>query len=183
MSEPERPEGTGKQGIVLGVMGVVLAVDLSSKAWVQGNVTYGQSLDLLGDWVRLTYLLNPGAAFGLSVGDWSRTVFATLAIVAVGVILMIVRETPAAERLRLCALALILGGALGNLVDRLRSHGAVVDFLDVGFGAVRWPVFNIADVGVTTGALLLVALLWGERGSPALEPAADPDGSDSAPTA
>jgi signal peptidase II len=183
MSQPEQPAGPGKQGIVVGVMGVVLAVDLSSKAWVQGNVSYGQSLDLLGDWVRLTYLLNPGAAFGLSVGDWSRTVFATRAIVAVGVMRMIVRETPAAERRPLAALALILGGALGNLVDRLRSHGAVVDFLDVGFGAVRWPVFNIADVGVTTGALLLVALLWGERGSPALEPAADPDRSDSAPTA
>jgi signal peptidase II len=180
---PERPAEPGKRGLVLGVMCVVLASDLTSKAWVQGNVLYGQSRDLLGDWLRLTYLLNPGAAFGLNVGDWSRTVFATLAIVAVGVILMIVRETPPAERLRLSALALILGGALGNLVDRLRSHGAVVDFLDVGFGAVRWPVFNIADVGVTTGALLLVALLWGERGSPALEPAAEPDRPGSPPTA
>jgi signal peptidase II len=183
MSRPELPAEPGKQGIVLGVMGFVLGVDLLSKAWVQGNVGYGESQDLLGHWLRLTYLLNPGAAFGLNVGDWSRTVFATLAIVAVGVILMIVRETPAAERLRLAALALILGGALGNLVDRLRSHGAVVDFLDVGFGAMRWPVFNIADVGVTAGAFLLVALLWGEKGSPALESAAEPDRSDSAPTA
>jgi signal peptidase II len=185
MPRPERPAEPGKQSIVLVVMGAVFALDLMSKAWVQDNLLYGQSLDLLGDSVRLTYLLNPGAAFGLSVGEWSRTVFATLAIVAVGVIVMIVRETPPDERLRLSALGLILGGALGNLLDRLRAHGAVVDFLDVGFGAVRWPVFNVADVGVTAGALLLVALLWDERGgSPAPSSAAAPAGeSDSAPTA
>ena len=151
MPRPERFPEPGKQRLVLVVMGVLLALDLLSKAWIQGNLMYGQSLELFGDWVRLTYLLNPGAAFGLNVGEWSRTVFATLAIVAVGVILMIVRETPAQDRVRLSALALILGGAVGNLLDRLRSHGAVVDFLDVGFGGARWPVFNIADVGVTTG--------------------------------
>ena len=170
---------------MLGVMGSLLAVDLLSKAWIQGNVSYGQSLSLLGDWVRLTYLLNPGAAFGLNVGEWSRAVFATLAVVAVMVIVTIVRETPAADRMRLSALALILGGAVGNLIDRLRSHGAVVDFLDVGFGRVRWPVFNIADVGVTAGALLLVVLLWGDRGSLAALPStaeAHDGGSDSAST-
>jgi signal peptidase II len=183
MPRPQRPAPPGKQRLVIGVMGAVLAVDFASKAWVQTNVGYGQSFDLLGEWVRLTYLLNPGAAFGLTVGPWSRSVFATLAIVAVGVILMIVRETPAGERLRLSALALILGGAVGNLLDRLRSHGAVVDFLDVGFGTVRWPVFNVADVGVTAGALLLVALLWGERGPSPVPSAADPGGPDSAPTA
>jgi signal peptidase II len=173
----------GKQRLVFGVMGSLLAIDLVSKAWIQGNFLLGQSMELFGDWVRLTYLLNPGAAFGLHVGVWSRAVFATLAVVAVAVIVMIVRETPAADRLRLSALAMILGGALGNLLDRLRAHGAVVDFLDVGFGSFRWPVFNVADVGVTTGAVLLVALLWGERSmSPAPEGAPEgPVESDGSP--
>jgi signal peptidase II len=169
-SDRHAPDASdGKQGLVLGVMGSLLALDLLSKAWIQGNFLLGQSMELIGDWVRLTYLLNPGAAFGLHVGGWSRAVFATLAVLAVAVVVVIVRETPAADRLRLAALSLILGGALGNLLDRLRAHGAVVDFLDVGFGSFRWPVFNVADVGVTTGAVLLVVLLWGERPSEAAE--------------
>jgi signal peptidase II len=174
-------EEAGKHRLVLGVMGSLLAVDLVSKAWVQGNLLLGQSTELFGEWVRLTYLLNPGAAFGLNVGVWSRPVFASLAVVAVFVVMFIVRETPSADRLRLSALALILGGALGNLVDRLRAHGAVVDFLDVGFGTFRWPVFNVADVGVTTGAVLLVVLLWGERGVPAETDAGASDGFDESP--
>ena len=176
MPRAERPSVSGKQGLVLGVMGSLLALDFASKAWIQGHFLLGQSMELLGDWVRLTYLLNPGAAFGLNVGAWSRVVFAALAVVAVGVITLIVRETPPGERMRLSALALILGGAMGNLLDRLRAHGAVVDFLDVGFGIYRWPVFNLADVGVTAGALLLVVLLWGDRGAPTSSPSPEPAG-------
>jgi signal peptidase II len=173
-----KPRQGDKHRLVLGVMCSLLAVDLVSKAWIQGNFLLGQSTELFGEWVRLTYLLNPGAAFGLHVGVWSRAVFATLAIVAVFVIALIVRDTPPGDRLRLSALALILGGALGNLVDRLRAHGAVVDFLDVGFGSFRWPVFNVADVGVTTGAVLLVALLWGERSVPVEADGGASDGPD-----
>ena len=69
MPRPERFPEPGKQRLVLVVMGVLLALDLLSKAWIQGNLMYGQSLELFGDWVRLTYLLNPGAAFGLNVGS------------------------------------------------------------------------------------------------------------------
>jgi signal peptidase II len=150
------------------IAGVVLVLDLCTKWWVRSMLGLGESVPIVGDWVRLTLVLNPGAAFGLEVGTYSRPVFTVLALVAIGVILFVLRGTPESARGRLTALALVGGGATGNLLDRVGT-GAVVDFLDVGFGALRWPVFNLADVGVTSGALLLVLLLWdeGESGAPA----------------
>lgn len=156
-----------KTKLVLGIAGTLVVVDAVTKWVIQVHFRLGESVPVLGDIVRLTYVLNPGAAFGLHVGPYSRQVFATLALVAVVVIAAVIRKTPAGERRHLVALSLIMGGALGNLVDRFRASGGVVDFLDVGFGVLRWPVFNLADVGVTTGAVLLVMLLWNEeRGSP-----------------
>ncbi len=75
---------------------------------------------------------------------------------------MMYRHTPAADRLRLFAIGAIAGGALGNVIDRVRSQLGVVDFLDFGVGNVRWPVFNLADTAVTIGAMLLLASLWAE---------------------
>jgi signal peptidase II len=71
--------------------------------------------------------------------------------------------TPARHRIRLAAIALICGGAIGNLIDRVRSARGVIDFVDIGVGDVRWPVFNVADVAVTTGAILLALTLWQEE--------------------
>jgi hypothetical protein len=71
--------------------------------------------------------------------------------------------TPVADRLRLTAIALICGGAIGNLIDRVRSESGVVDFIDVGVGNIRWPVFNVADIAVTTGAIILALSLWKEE--------------------
>ena len=73
------------------------------------------------------------------------------------------RQTPWSDRTRLVSIALVTGGALGNLIDRIRSSRGVVDFFDFGFGNVRWPVFNVADIGVTVGALLLAVSLWREE--------------------
>lgn len=176
---PQSVPEAGKHRLVLPVSALVLAADVASKTWIQSRFHLGESVDVLGEWLRLTYVLNPGAAFGIHAGPYSRPLFAALALVAVGVIAQIVRVTPPAERLRLWALALILGGALGNLTDRLRPPGSVVDFLDLGVGTLRWPVFNVADVGVTVGALLLVTLLWGEEAAQVTAPPT-PDGSQSA---
>lgn len=153
----------GKRRLVLGMAGGLLALDALSKWLVQRTFHPGESVPVVGDLLRLTYVLNPGAAFGLSVGPWSREVFAAVAVVATGVLAVLVRATPGHDRIRLVALSLVLGGAVGNLLDRLRSPGGVVDFLDVGMGVLRWPVFNVADVGVTCGALLLVLLVWREE--------------------
>jgi signal peptidase II len=79
-----------------------------------------------------------------------------LSIVALGVLAAIYRSTPATDRLRLLAVALVGSGAIGNIVDRVRYERGVVDFLDVGIGSHRWWVFNVADSAVTVGAILLL---------------------------
>ena len=72
------------------------------------------------------------------------------------------RQTDPGDRLRTLALALVCGGAVGNLIDRVFRDRGVVDFIDVGVGAMRWPTFNVADMAVSTGAFLLAWVLWGE---------------------
>jgi signal peptidase II len=123
-----------------------------------------QSISVFGDVVRLTYTHNPGAAFGINIGEHSRVFFLVLSILALGVLTSIYRATPNADRLRLFAVALVGAGAIGNILDRLRYERGVVDFLDVGIGAHRWWVFNVADSAVTVGAvLLLISYLLEER--------------------
>lgn len=156
----------GKAPLVVAVTAGVLLADAVTKWVVQQTFYLGESVPVVGDAFRLTYVLNPGAAFGLHVGAHSRLVFGGLAFVAALIIVAIIRHTPESDRARLVCLALILGGAMGNLVDRVRHPAGVVDFLDVGVGTFRWPVFNLADVGVTSGAFLLMLLLWGEESAP-----------------
>jgi signal peptidase II len=152
----------GKIRLLAVVLGVVVLADLVTKALVQSNITLYHQVDVLGSVIRLTYIHNPGAAFGLYFGPWSRQIFLALSVIALVVLVALYWYTPALERARLLAIALICGGALGNLVDRLRSPHGVVDFVDVGLGAMRWPVFNVADIAVTTGAIVLALSLWRE---------------------
>lgn len=152
----------GKLAFFAGTGGVILALDLFTKLLVQQNLHLYESVSVLGDFFRLTYIHNPGAAFGLHVGPYSRFIFLGLACVALVVLIFMYRQTDAGDRLRLFAIGAIAGGALGNVVDRVRSAEGVVDFLDFGFGNLRWPVFNLADSAVTVGAILLLASLWVE---------------------
>ncbi len=163
---------------VCSIAGAVVLLDASTKGWIQEAFRPGESVPVVGDAVRFTYVLNPGVAFGFHVGAYSRPVFTALAVVALVVIGFLLRATPHHQRGRLAALAMVAGGALGNLLDRVLGPGGVVDFMDVGLGAVRWPVFNVADVGVTVGAVLLVAFLWEEGPAPRApgDEAADTDG-------
>jgi signal peptidase II len=123
-------------------------------------------LPVLGDWVTLQLVYNPGAAFGIHVGGASRWVFTGLALIALVVLGLMVRQTRPEQRLRLMALGLVCGGAIGNLIDRIRNARGVVDFIDVGVGAYRWPTFNVADIAVTSGAVVLAFILWGEGREP-----------------
>lgn len=118
--------------------------------------------EILGDAVRFTLAFNPGASFGIGVGPYSRVVFTLLAMVAVVILATLYRATAPTARVRAAALALILAGALGNMIDRLRSPRGVVDFIDLGIGDARFYTFNIADVAISTGAVMLAVLLWRE---------------------
>jgi signal peptidase II len=152
----------GKLGLFAGTAGIVLVLDLFTKYLVQNTLALYESIPVIGDFFRLTYIHNPGAAFGLHLGTYSRSIFLGLAFVALGVLLVMYRHTASSDRVRLLAIGSIAGGALGNVIDRIRSAEGVVDFLDFGIGQLRWPVFNIADTAVTIGAVLLLASLWAE---------------------
>lgn len=129
---------------------------------------------VLGDVVRLTLTYNKDAALGLSLGSWSRVGFATFGIGIATILIGMLRKAPPAERFRAGAIGCLLAGALGNLLDRLQSSRGVVDFIDVGIGATRFYTFNLADLAVSTGAILLMIALY-KRGAPeANQPSAPP---------
>jgi signal peptidase II len=113
----------------------------------------------------LVLVHNTGAAFGFlsQAGGWQHFFFVAVAIIISTVILVMTYRLGAKDRLLAVALMLVLGGALGNLVDRLRV-GYVVDFLDVHYHAWHWPAFNVADSAITIGALLLILDAFGVRG-------------------
>ena len=114
---------------------------------------------VIGEVVRFTLAYNPGAAFSMSLGEYSRWIFGAFAVVALFVLWRLYRMTGAGarvgDRLRVLALGLAFGGAAGNLVDRIRSPQGVVDFIDIGVRDVRFWTFNVADSAVTVGAILL----------------------------
>jgi signal peptidase II len=142
------------------IAAAIALADWVSKALIQRFMDPYQQVDVIGQYVRLTYIFNPGAAFGIHLGEASRLVFLLLSVVALVALVAMFHLTPAHNSRRLMAIALIVGGAVGNLLDRVRHAHGVVDFLDVGVGGVRWPVFNVADVAVTAGAVLLAMTLW-----------------------
>lgn len=147
---------SGKLALTAIVIAAVLAIDLLTKWWAVETLTLYQPVPVLGDFFQFTYTHNPGAAFGIDIGEHSRVFFLALSLVALAVLAAIHRTTPAWDRLRIFALSLIAGGALGNIVDRFRYEAGVVDFLDFGIGTSRFPVFNMADTAVTIGAALLL---------------------------
>ena len=140
---------------------VLLVADCTSKRAAEIMLApVGVPHEVMGDVVRFQLAYNVGAAMGLTIGRHSRVVFSVMALLAVAVLARLYRRAARDDWRLALALALIIGGALGNLLDRLRSPLGVVDFIDVGMGGLRFWTFNVADVGVTLGAGLLAALLW-----------------------
>lgn len=164
-AKPLQDEAGQRSKIILylTVAGGVIVLDIITKLIAQSMLPQYQPVPVLGDFFRLTYIYNPGAAFGFHLGEQSRYIFFALALIAVVVLFFMYRTTPASDRIRLIAIAAVTGGAIGNLIDRVRSPLGVVDFFDFGFGEqLRWPIFNVADIGVTIGAILLAISLWQE---------------------
>ena len=143
------------------VLFVLLVSDCTSKRAAELMLApVGVPHEVVGDVVRFQLAYNEGAATGLDVGRHSRVVFSVMAVFGVLVLARLYRQAARDDWRLGLAIALIIGGALGNLLDRLRSPLGVVDFIDVGVGGARFWIFNVADVGVTLGAGLLAALLW-----------------------
>lgn len=151
------------RGLMIALAGGVAILDVITKEIARTRlVPEHLPRELIGDIFRLTLVYNPGAAFGLHVGGYSRSIFTVLTIGALWILIRLYKSTAEGDRVRVAALGLVIGGALGNLINRLWSERGVVDFLDVGWGTWRWPTFNFADVGVSVGAFLLAWALWGE---------------------
>ena len=145
------------------VIGVVLIADIITKRIaVDRLMPRRMPHEVFGEWVRFTLVYNPGAAFGLHLGQYSRWIFTVLTLVALVILWRLYKQTQMGDKIRLLAIALVSAGAVGNLIDRLRGAAGVVDFIDVGIGDMRWPTFNVADMAVSTGAFLLAYVLWGE---------------------
>jgi signal peptidase II len=145
---------TGANWIAFGATAaIVVVLDQLSKAWLIANVSPGGTVHVLGDVVRLVFSQNSGALFGLF-----RDNAVLFGMVSVGVVGLIVFYHGRSERSPYLsiALGLLLGGALGNLADRLRL-GYVIDFVDVGLGDFRWYTFNVADAAISTAIVMLVA--------------------------
>ena len=171
----ERTRASANAPIFWSIIGTVVTVDVITKLWAErALVPRHQPHSVWGEWVRLTLVYNPGAAFGLHLGPYSRWIFLVLTAVVLTALWRLYRETRDRDNLRTGALALVSGGAVGNAIDRLRSADGVVDFIDIGTGAIRWPTFNLADVAVSVGAFLLAWVLWDDQRAPEAVPGASP---------
>jgi signal peptidase II len=142
--------------IWFGLAALVVGLDQATKLLVLSRFFLGETLSVTG-FFNLVLVFNSGAAFSFlaGAGGWQKWFFVAVAL-AISAWLIVMIRHHATERLLPAALALVLGGALGNVIDRLR-FGAVVDFLDFHFAGWHWPAFNVADSAITVGVALL---LW-----------------------
>ena len=150
------------------VLAGVVGCDRATKSLAETKLADGERRSYLADTVRLQYVENRGAFLGLG-RDLSAPARFWLLLVGTGALLLVAAfltlRAPGHGALEALAWALLLGGGLSNLADRALREGAVVDFLNVGLGPVRTGIFNVADMAITTGAILLLAGAWLTRGN------------------
>ncbi len=145
--------------------GAVLVLDLLSKWLVMAHLELWESRPVIAGFFDLVHATNKGAAFGfLNRVDitWQTAFLITVNLLAVALMLHLLRRASDRETFLVTGLGLILGGALGNLVDRIR-FGQVVDFLDFYVGDWHWPAFNVADMGISLGAFCLILSLYQKK--------------------
>jgi len=133
---------------------VVVVLDQLTKQLVW---RHGQNYDVIDGYLHITLVKNAGAAFGVFQGG--RAIFVVASMLAAAFIVYAGRRVPPEERYKRALLGCILGGAIGNLVDRVLS-GEVIDFIQIGVAGHYWPVFNVADIAVSVGAALLLLLVF-----------------------
>jgi signal peptidase II len=147
-----------RSGLFSAAASLALALDIWTKHLIEANFELYESLPLLPG-LALTYVRNPGAAFSmLADADpaWRLPFFMLVLVVALAGCIYMLRQTPVQDRVSRLALGLVVGGALGNGLDRIR-YGEVIDFVEVGVRSVyTWPIFNVADSAVFIGVALLI---------------------------
>jgi signal peptidase II len=150
------PMASSKMALLASVAGAVLILDQASKALVLTHLPLGGSLPVIPGFFDLTHVHNPGGAFGFLSGmsaDIRGLLFVAVSLLAAGLILYFYWQTPVDQRVLAVGISLLFGGAIGNLVDRIR-FGIVVDFLDLYAGDLHWPAFNVADSAITVGVVI-----------------------------
>jgi signal peptidase II len=137
---------------------VIVALDQITKSAITTRFVLHEAYPVIPGFLNLVYVMNPGAAFGFlaNASETFRYVFFTgITVLAIGLIVYYLVKSNPRDLLLAGSLTLIFGGAVGNLIDRIR-FGAVVDFLDVYLGGAHWPAFNVADSAITVGAILMI---------------------------
>ena len=136
----------------------VVLLDRASKAWFETQTTEGWSHQLVHNFIYLVHSRNPGIAFGVladHASPWTRILLVSGSIAVISIISWLLVGSKTGGPLTAAGLALILGGATGNVTDRI-LHAAVTDFFEVWLGSYRWPAFNVADSAITIGAILVI---------------------------
>ena len=157
---PPTHYNTPRYGLVALVALTTVLLDQLSKGWILSTFTPGDIKPVIPGLFNLTLTFNPGAAFGLWTGlsdGWRQLLLSLTVLIALAVVLFFLRQPTHRGRLSQIALAAILGGAIGNIIDRLRL-GSVVDFIDIYLGSWHWPAFNIADSAICVGVAILILL-------------------------
>jgi signal peptidase II len=150
--------------IVLGVIfPVIMAADVLTKRWALDALALERG-ELAGGLIPLTLAFNKGAAFGIRIGEDSRWFFVPVTIVALILLATLFRQAADSDHLRIVSISLIVSGAIGNLWDRVRWDRGVVDFIGpIDLGLWDFPIFNVADMAITCGAILLAISFWFEE--------------------
>jgi signal peptidase II len=150
---------------VLGaILPTILALDIVTKRWALETLRGAPQPDFLGGFVPLTLAFNRGAAFGISIGSDPRWFFIPITVLALGLLVTLFLQAEKGDRLRIVSLSLVVSGALGNLIDRVRWDRGVVDFIGpIDLGFMDWPIFNVADMAISCGAVLLAVSFWLEE--------------------
>ena len=160
------PDMGRRYRLIAALAGVVVALDQLTKLWIQQTIpVWEKGFSVIPGFFDIVHVLNRGAAFGFLNRhdiDWQRPFFVAVSILAVGLIAVLARSKEDDGPFYVYGLGLILGGALGNLVDRVRL-GVVVDFLDFYVGEWHWPAFNVADMGICIGAGALLVSVYQQR--------------------
>ena len=155
-----------KYKLLFGWLAVILILDQLTKFIVDRTMPLHHSIPVIDDVFSLTYIRNTGAAFGILAGSAARfrlPFLVLFSVLAIAFIIMMVRRLPDREKGLITALAFILGGAIGNLIDRI-AYGEVIDFLDFYWSRYHWPAFNLADSFITIGVLITVFYLIKAKG-------------------